>query len=242
MHKLYQKSEIWFSVLWIVVYVVGASVTDELSRVLGAEKSLTFVFLLLLCVVAVIWMKKHGLFRKYGICRTDVSPSRFLFYIPLIVLSSCNLWFGLTLNLPAHETVFYIVSMICVGFVEEFIFRGLLFRAMSRDSAHAAIIVSSVTFGIGHIINLFNGSGADIVSNLCQICSAVAFGFLFVIIFYRGGSLWPCILAHSTINSLSAFAKEMPSVEAEIVVSAVLTVIAAVYALVLVKTLPERTE
>lgn len=242
MHKLYKKSEIWFAVLWIIVYVVGASITDELSRLLGAEKSVTSVFLILLCAVAVIWMKKNELLRKYGICHTDIPLSKFLFYIPLIVLTSCNLWLGVTLNFSIQDTAFYIVSMICVGFVEEFIFRGLLFKAMSKDSVRAAIIVSSVTFGIGHIVNLFNGSGAELISNLCQVCSAVAFGFLFVIIFYRGGSLWPCIIAHSLINSLSAFAREMPSVTAEIIVSAVLTAVAAAYAFALTKTLPKKTE
>lgn len=242
MHKLYQKSEIWFSVLWIVVYVVGASITDELSRTVGAEKSVTFAFLIALCVVAIVWMKKHGLFKKYGLCRTDISPSRFLFYIPLIVVASCNLWFGVGIKFSVHETVFYIVSMICVGFLEEFIFRGLLFRAMSRDNVRAAIVVSSLTFGIGHVINLFNGNGADLVSNLCQVFSAAAFGFLFVIIFYRSCSLLPCILAHSTINSLNAFAKEIPSREADVIASVILTLIAVGYTLVLLKTLPKGTD
>lgn len=41
-----------------------------------------------------------------------------------------------------------------------------------------------------------------------QIFYAVAIGFLFTIIFYKGKSLWPCIITHSLINSFSAFANE----------------------------------
>ena len=46
-----------------------------------------------------------------------------------------------------------------------------------RDNVKSAIVISSVTFGIGHIINLFNGSGMELVNNLCQIVFAIAVGF-----------------------------------------------------------------
>lgn len=93
--------------------------------------------------------------------------------------------------------------MLCVGFIEEVIFRGFLFKAIAKDNLKSAIIISSVTFGVGHLVNLFNRSGMDLVSNLCQICFAIAVGFLLVTIFYRGGSLLPCIITHSAINTLS---------------------------------------
>ena len=128
--------------------------------------------------------------------------------------------------------------MLCVGFLEEFIFRGLLFKAMSRDNVTSAIIVSSLTFGIGHIVNLINGSGADLVSNLCQVCYAVAFGFMFVIIFHRGGSLLPCIITHSIINALSIFGAQIDS-RNTIILSAVITVICIIYTLILLGTLPK---
>ena len=98
--------------------------------------------------------------------------------------------------------------MLCVGFLEEVIFRGLLFKALAKDNIKSAVVISSVTFGIGHIINLFNGSGMDFVNNLCQIVFAIALGFLLVTIFYRGGSLLPCILVHSAINTLGTFASD----------------------------------
>lgn len=98
--------------------------------------------------------------------------------------------------------------MLCVGFVEEVIFRGFLFRAIAKDNVKTAIVISSVTFGLGHLINLVNGSGMDLTENLFQIIGAIALGFLFVILSYRGGSLLPCIITHSTINITSVFANE----------------------------------
>ena len=93
--------------------------------------------------------------------------------------------------------------MINVGFIEEIIFRGFLFKMMAKDNVKSAIIVSSVTFGIGHIINLLNG--ADLIPTLMQICYAISIGYLFVIIFYKSKSLIPCIITHSAVNSLSIF-------------------------------------
>ena len=93
--------------------------------------------------------------------------------------------------------------MLCVGFLEETIFRGLPFTAIAKDNIKSAVIISSVTFGIGHIINLFNGSGMDLPDRLCGR-SRVPAGH----VFYRGGSLLPCILVHSAINTLGTFSND----------------------------------
>ena len=85
MNKLYEKSQLWFALVWIIVYVVGTSATDSFG------KGLTLVFHLLLSLTALLWLRKKGLFTHYGLCRSRVSASKFLYYLPLIALSSCNL-------------------------------------------------------------------------------------------------------------------------------------------------------
>ena len=93
--------------------------------------------------------------------------------------------------------------MINVGFIEEIIFRGFLFKMMEKHNTKRAIIVSAITFGIGHIVNLLNG--ADLTPTLLQICYAISIGYLFVIIFYKSKSLIPAIITHMIFNSLSIF-------------------------------------
>ena len=132
----------------------------------------------------------------------------FLYYIPLAIIASTSLWTGISLRFTGPETVCFVVSMCCVGFIEEVIFRGFLFRAMEKDDLRTAIIVSSLTFGLGHIVNLFNGSGRTLGSSAVQIIFAVLVGFVLVTIFYRGGSLIPCIVFHSVNNAISAIGAE----------------------------------
>lgn len=124
--------------------------------------------------------------------------------------------------------------MINVGFIEEIIFRGFLFKMMAKDNIKSAIIVSSITFGIGHIVNLLNG--ADLIPTLMQICYAVSIGYLFVTIFYKSKSLIPCIITHSLINALSIFNAENST---SYIVPIILTLMPLIYAIYINKTIKE---
>lgn len=243
LNSLYKKSELYFALMWIGIYCVANSLANPISEAIGVDSLTTLIFNLILTVILFMWINKKGLAKYYGLCNTNVSAGRFLWYIPLVLFMSHNLWFGFAKNLPTLDTVCYILSMLCVGFLEEVIFRGFLFKALAKDNVKTAIIISSITFGLGHLLNLFNGSGMDFIANLCQIVGAVACGFLFVIIFYRGSSLIPCIIAHSVNNAVSVFANEAGlTVEKRLLFSAVDTIIVIIYTLILCKTLPEKQE
>ena len=233
MSRLYNKNALGFSLVFIAVYVVGTSIADNI------HKGVTLVFHLLLSVLLFIWAKREKLGDYFGLVKPTYPAKTALYWLPLVALCSCNLWFGVSMSMPVSTTVFYVASMLCVGFLEEFIFRGLLFRAMEKDGVKTAALVSSLTFGIGHIINLFNGSGMQLVANLCQVVYATAFGYLCVVLFYKGGSLLPCIAVHSIVNALSAFSVT-PSPAGQILSAVILTVIELGYALYLNRHLKQQ--
>ena len=235
MKKLYEKSELGFALMWIGIYCVGMSVFDELARRIGVESSASAVFAAAVSLFLYFWLKKNGRLEYFGLCKPTASAKAFLFYIPLIVITLQNVWGGVAVHYDAAGTVCFILKMLCVGFLEELIFRGFLFKALSRDSIKWAVVVSSVTFGLGHIINLINGSGMGLAENLVQIFFAVLIGFLYVIIFHRGGCLWPCIISHGVLNSLSAFSAAGESMIRVVI----LCVLVVTYAVVLLKTLPK---
>ena len=232
--KLYEKSELWFALAWIIAYVVLVSTGDNISADLGIDKIVTLPILIAMSLSLYFFVRKNGLTEKYGLCRPKLPAVKMLYYIPLLVLLTANLWYGVSMNMSPLETVLYILSMFCVGFLEELIFRGLLFQAMAKDGVKAAIIVSSVTFGIGHIVNLVNGSGAELLPNLLQVLYAVAIGFAFVMIYWKTKSLMPCIIVHGVFNGLSAFANEaVMTPQRQIISGILLAVIAGGYALYL---------
>lgn len=201
MKKLYQKNELTFALIWIGLYVVLLSAADSLSGSFGIAKVVTAPLCVAMTAFLYLWLRRYGLLAKYGLQAFQGSKKKYLYFLPLVLLCSTNIWWGVRLNLSLVETGLYIVSMLCVGFLEEVIFRGFLFKALCKDNIKRAIIISSVTFGFGHIVNLLNGSAVG--ETLMQICYAIAIGFLFTIMFHKGKGLWPCILAHSVTNSLS---------------------------------------
>lgn len=241
MQKLYEKNELTFALVWIGVYCVLQSLANPLNKAVGIEYAASAAFCVLQTVVLFAFIRKNRLQKRYGLCKSPVPACRFLYYAPLVILASGNLWNGFVLNYSPMETACRIVCMLCVGFLEEVIFRGLLFTAIAKDNIKSAVIISSVTFGVGHIINLFNGSGMNLANNLCQIVFAIAVGFLLVTIFYRGGSLLPCIIVHSAINTLGTFANDTSLItETQLLHIAVLIAVTVAYTLILAKTLPKK--
>ena len=239
--KLYDKSEIWFAVVWIITYVALVSVGDNLSANVGILKIVTLPILAVLSMIMYFFVSKNDLTEKYGLCKPLISSAKMLFYIPLIILSTANLWHGVVLNTSPVETLLYILSMFCVGFLEEMIFRGFLFNAMAKNNEKSAIIVSSVTFGMGHIVNLINGSGAELLPNLLQVIYAIAIGFAFVMIYYKSKSLLLCIITHGIFNGLGIFANDaIMTPQKQIVLSVLVTIIASGYALYIALVVKER--
>lgn len=237
MKKLYLKNQLMFSIVLIVIYVVGASICDSVSDKIGLAKALTLPFFIVFSAVILLFLGKEKLFREYGLCKSQIPAKKLLYFIPLVLLCLLNVITGMSITKTVPVIILECLSMLFVGFLEEIIFRGFLFKAMAKDNLKAAVIVSSLTFGIGHIINLFNG--AEIVSTSCQIVGAVGFGFMCVMIFIKSNSLLPCIITHSVFNMLSVFTPETDMI-ADIIISTVMLVITVGYAIFLHYNCPDK--
>ena len=232
MKKLYKKEPIWFAVLWIVIYVVCFSAADGISESMGMPKLITALVGLLLSIMLIGFIRREGLIEHFGLCGFKGNKRDFLFFIPLIIISSVNLWNGLQLQCSAIEAALGVISMCFVAILEEVIFRGLLFKGMSGDNLKIAIVVSSLTFGFGHIVNLLLGE--PLFETLLQLVYASAVGFCFTAVFIAGGSVIPCILSHAAVNCLSIFAVQ-PSDGGLMIIAAVQTVVSILYGVWLLK-------
>ena len=212
MKKLYEKNETAFAVTWILIYIFGTCLAEALSEIAGIFKLFPAVFHAALAAFILVWVKRNGLTEKYGLFLPRYRLSQAWFFLPLALIASYKVVFSPALRYAPVESVLFVVSMLCVGFLEEMIFRGFLFRAMEKKNLARAVVVSAVTFGIGHIVNLINGQ--DLLETGGQIVFAVTVGFALVILFYKGRSLVPCIVFHSVFNSLSVISNENAQMQA----------------------------
>ena len=145
MKKLYEKNELTFALVWIVIYCVLQSLANPLNEMIGIEYSASAAFCILQAVVLFAFIRKNNLLKRYGLCKPLVPACRFLYYVPLVVLASGNLWNGVAFNYTPVETVCRIICMLCVGFLEEVIFRGLLFESIAKDTETGKSILAEQT-------------------------------------------------------------------------------------------------
>ena len=246
MKKLFEKDESIFAIVLIVIYVVGSSVMQRISAQIDIQFLAEVMFNMTLSTVLLVFIIKNKLTEHVGLCKPQISAAKMLFYIPLLMIAlSGGIIFGFAPQFSPVELALRVLMMIFVGFLEEIIFRGFLFKGMAKTNVKSAIIVSSVTFGIGHIVNLLNGY--DLMKNIIQIIFAVAVGFLLVIIFVRTESLVFCILFHALNNSLSGFASAEKLIAAvgskqatDFIILGISTAITIAYLLYVLKFTPKK--
>ncbi len=221
MEKVFKKHETLFTIFLIIIYVVVNSYVIQNFGTLSYQSVIVNTILSILLIILIILLKRV---KFYGITKPN-NVKKFLYFIPLFIISLFNLRRGIHINNKTIEIIFHILTMINIGFLEEIIFRGFLFKMMEKDNLKSAIIVSSITFGIGHIVNILNG--ADLIPTLLQVCYAIAIGYMLVMIFYKSNSIIPCIIFHGIFNSLTIFAIG----DSSIISSIILIVMCLAYAI-----------
>ena len=97
-----------------------------------------------------------------------------------------NAIYGITKLIPVWLGVLIIGCL--PAFVEEFLFRGIIYSAFRKRSALTAIVVSALTFGLMHM-------------NFNQIMYAVYLGVLFALVLEATGSLFSTMLLHMLFNA-----------------------------------------
>lgn len=64
MKKLYEKNELTFAIVWIVVYCVLQSVANPLNKVIGIEYAASATFCILQTIVLLIFILKNKLQKR----------------------------------------------------------------------------------------------------------------------------------------------------------------------------------
>ena len=235
MKKLYEKNEILFAVLWIVVYCL---VSIPIRGELGDESPWMLLALALLAVGITIFVKCTHLEEKYGLIGWPQDSRQYLYFLPMWFLATGNLWGGFEVHYQSIYQICAVLSMLLIGYVEEMLFRGFLFKALlKKDGVKPAVIISAVTFGIGHIVNLL--AGQTNLITVIQIFFAIAWGFMLTLAFYKSGSLFPCIIVHGLVDAFSKFAVD--SIALEWVNMVVTIVVSIAYCIYLVRLPAEKS-
>lgn len=230
MNMVLYKKPVLHAVIWILIYLAAVSIGDSLTVSTGFVYS-TGILLLALSLVLVLYLKKNAGFMFFGITRVTRQDARkVLFYIPLILLAFIQFASGIDRSISVMDVSAVFLLMVGTGFIEELLFRGFLFESIRNKSGiNKAVIISGVTFGLGHIVNIARGYGY--VELACQIIVAVAVGIVLALLVAVTKNIIPGILFHIMFNIGGSISNQ--AVGAQAVGLIAIIVVALPYALYL---------
>lgn len=86
-------------------------------------------------------------------------------------------------------------------FIEEVLFRGLVFGCLKEKSRAAAYAISCALFALVHVWSLARGGWSP--AELLLLVKYLVPGITFAWAYDRSGTLWPSILVHMSVNALA---------------------------------------
>jgi membrane protease YdiL (CAAX protease family) len=132
-----------------------------------------------------------------------VPGSGVLVAVPLLALPFFSLTYGMNTSLSVTAVVLLFAMYSAVGFMEEIIFRGLMFKGLAKQwNRYVVVVFISLTFAVGHIVSMVAvaQSGSDTV---LQVVNAGVVGFMFMAVILASGNLTICVIAHILYNFLA---------------------------------------
>ncbi|MCY9532398.1 CPBP family intramembrane metalloprotease [Paenibacillus alvei] len=191
-------------------------------------------FLAVSAIIGFMIMKKSRFsLYDYGFRYSEAkSSSKVMFYIPLLVIEVLSIVaYGFSGEIRPVQYVFTLLFTISIGFNEEIYFRGLALRYIGEKGIKAAIIWSSVIFGVLHMANAFGGQ--NIGYSLLQVVYAFLIGIVFAEIVSITKSLWFVIVWHAAHDFISLLTEG--SIETGIIILPVQVALLLFYAIYLWK-------
>ncbi|MDD7794429.1 CPBP family intramembrane glutamic endopeptidase [Clostridium sp. 'White wine YQ'] len=231
MKKLYERKAVLHSLVWLILYLVLNTISDNIAGALNLDFNMvTAIPNLLLSVICYFYLKRTSIANDIGLLTKPAEKSSvMLYYIPLIILPFLNLIYGINTSLSIVEIAFLLAMYAGVGFMEEVIFRGLMFKALIKKwNRYVVVIFISFTFAMGHIVSM-TAIGQNSTDTVLQIINALVVGCMFMTVILASGNLTICIIVHIMYNFIGNISMANSSHIEIIAVNTTITVLYFLY-------------
>ncbi|MGE4454718.1 MAG: lysostaphin resistance A-like protein [Sphaerochaeta sp.] len=234
MHEANKKKVLHRVLLWILAYIVLVNIGDALGSTLGKGSLITALLLL-----GYLWIlvRVHGSTDLMLSAPKKDSSAKVWYFLPLLALALIQ-WFAKLDPTLSHQTIVVtVLLMLGVGFIEEILFRALLFQAIEKaSSTNRALVVSGITFGLGHVVNLLRGySNEELLS---QMVVAIVLGIVLALLVVNTRSILPGALFHVLFNIGGSLTKQDSDLQRLLLIP--ILVIAGIYAIAMFRLLCKR--
>ncbi|MEH6537738.1 MAG: CPBP family intramembrane glutamic endopeptidase [Psychroserpens sp.] len=159
----------------------------------------------IILILVLFAIKKLKLVALSGLSKNIKFQKKYLILIPmyLVVIGVFSLLDTDLSSISAIDVILLSVSMLSVGFVEEFIFRGILQSVFLKKYGHRkygiliGIFLPAALFGGLHLVNL---DMSNIAASISQAVYAFFIGVSFGAILLKTNKLIPLAILHGLIN------------------------------------------
>lgn len=127
------------------------------------------------------------------------------YYWPMAVIVVGTLTTGINTETSASMMAIIFMTVLTGIFIEELMFRGLVFYWFKAVSVRKQILISGLGFGGLHLLGLFSGIEPAVI--LAQVYMAAAFGIIFGYARARDYSIMIPLLVHFMFNMITLGAK-----------------------------------
>jgi membrane protease YdiL (CAAX protease family) len=203
--NLYRNNAVSYSLVWLGIYLVLNTITGNVAAAMEIDSDLVSAIPnLALAVICFCVLKRAGIAAEIGLLTKPAErASVMLYYLPMLALPFLNLAYGINTSLSVVEVVSLFAMYSGVGFMEEIIFRGIMFKGLTKKwNRYVVVAFISLTFAVGHIVSMVavGQSGTDTV---LQILNAFVVGLMFMAVMLASGNLTICVIAHILYNFLA---------------------------------------
>ncbi len=124
----------------------------------------------------------------------------------------CALFIGSRVNLndvaiaaqvDAAPRTSVLIAVLLAPFVEEVLFRGLVFGCLKEKSRVVAYAVSALLFALSYVLTFALSDWT--LARVALLAQYLVPGLVFAWAFDRSGTLWASILLHAAVNALALF-------------------------------------
>ncbi len=126
-------------------------------------------------------------------------------YWPMALIAGLTLTTGINTDTSGSMLAIIFMTVLAGIFIEELMFRGLVFHWFREVSVRKQILVSAFGFGGLHLLGLFSGIDSAII--LAQVYLAAGFGIIFGYARAQDYSIMIPILVHFLFNFITLGAK-----------------------------------
>lgn len=198
--KYFIKMFFIFIAIDLVITLVPSFLTEFVTTFKYGKELIGQVFYAIFALIIMLLFHNSYVFTD----KQTKFTKAIMYGIPILAFSVVNLFTSI-IGLEAFNAgnfINVVIYCVFIGITEEFLCRGWLLNEFlerygeTKKSVITSIALSSLIFGLIHLINVFSTT-QGLFETLLQVVNAASLGFLLGSIYYKTKNIWSVIFLHA---------------------------------------------